>query len=89
MQAQRYYTSEDDPWDVRWFYFMAGLQNYFIERGFHKSQLWSIRRRRPSRKRTKRCYMRRRPIGCSSLRVHANVFLVSGIRGAGIGIIGQ
>lgn len=44
MQAQRYYSSEDDPWDVRWFHFYgSGLQNYFIERGFHKSQLWSIR----------------------------------------------
>ncbi|EFU41492.1 transcriptional regulator, AraC family protein [Paenibacillus vortex V453] len=44
MQAQRYYSSEDDPWDVRWFHFYgSGLQNYFIERGFHKNQLWSIR----------------------------------------------
>ncbi|ACX64588.1 AraC family transcriptional regulator [Paenibacillus sp. FSL H8-0457] len=44
MQAQHYYSSEDDPWDVRWFHFYgSGLQNYFIERGFHKSQLWSIR----------------------------------------------
>lgn len=44
MQVQHYYSSEDDPWDVRWFHFYgSGLQNYFIERDLHKSQLWSIR----------------------------------------------
>ncbi|MGM1045926.1 AraC-type DNA-binding protein [Paenibacillus uliginis N3/975] len=44
MQIQHYYSSEDDPWDVRWVHFYgSGLQNYFIERNFHKSQLWSIR----------------------------------------------
>lgn len=44
MQAQRYYSSEDDPWDVRWFHFYgSGLQNYLIEREFHRSPLWSVR----------------------------------------------
>src|SRR4051812_3157690 len=41
MQRQRYYSSEDDPWDIRWFHFYGtGLQEYFIEQGFHKSPLW-------------------------------------------------
>lgn len=44
MQRQRYYSSEEDPWDIRWFHFYgAGLQDYFIEQGFHKSPLWTIR----------------------------------------------
>ncbi|PAK51758.1 AraC family transcriptional regulator [Paenibacillus sp. 7541] len=46
MQQQRYYSSEDEPWDVRWFHFYgSGLRHYLIERGFHKSQLWTIRQR--------------------------------------------
>lgn len=45
MQIQHYYSSTDDPWDIRWVHFYgSGLQNYFIERNLHKSQLWSIRR---------------------------------------------
>ncbi|MFC7681852.1 AraC family transcriptional regulator [Paenibacillus sp. GCM10028914] len=44
MQIQRYYSSQEDPWDVRWVHFYgSGLQNYLIERNLHKSQLWSLR----------------------------------------------
>lgn len=44
LQRQHYYSSTDDPWDIRWFHFYGnGLQDYMIERGFHKSQLWMVR----------------------------------------------
>lgn len=44
LQRQHYYSSKDDPWDIRWVHFYGnGLQDYFTERGFHKSQLWTIR----------------------------------------------
>lgn len=44
LQRQHYYSSKDDPWDIRWVHFYgSGLQDYMIERGFHKSQLWTIR----------------------------------------------
>jgi AraC-like DNA-binding protein len=44
LQRQHYYSSKDDPWDIRWVHFYGtGLQDYMIERGFHKSQLWTIR----------------------------------------------
>ncbi|MWV42878.1 helix-turn-helix domain-containing protein [Paenibacillus sp. HJL G12] len=44
MQQQRYYSSEDDPWDVRWVHFYGnGLSPYMVERGLNKSLLWSIR----------------------------------------------
>ncbi|WP_424766876.1 AraC family transcriptional regulator [Paenibacillus sp. sgz302251] len=46
LQRQHYYSSKDDPWDIRWVHFYGnGLQDYMIERGFHKSQLWTIRNR--------------------------------------------
>lgn len=46
LQRQHYYSSKDDPWDVRWVHFYGhGLKDYMIERGFHKSQLWTIRNR--------------------------------------------
>jgi AraC-like DNA-binding protein len=45
LQKQRYYSSQDEPWDVRWFHFYGGtgLRDYLIEQGFHKSPLWKIR----------------------------------------------
>lgn len=44
LQRQRYYSSGDDPWDVRWVHFYGdGLQEYMIRRGMHRSQLWSLR----------------------------------------------
>ncbi|MGG1312035.1 helix-turn-helix transcriptional regulator [Cohnella laeviribosi] len=47
LQRQRYYSSEDDPWAVRWVHFYgsgAGLQDYLTWRGLHKSPLWTLRR---------------------------------------------
>lgn len=45
LQKQRYYSSKDDPWAIRWihFYGSGGLQDYFIERALHKSPLWTLR----------------------------------------------
>lgn len=43
-QQQRYYSSREDPWAVRWVHFYgSGLQDYMLERGLHKSQLWTLR----------------------------------------------
>lgn len=45
-QRQRYYSSEDDPWDVRWVHFYGErLHDYMIERGFHRHLLWTLRQR--------------------------------------------
>jgi AraC-like DNA-binding protein len=44
LQRQRYYSSEDDPWKIRWVHFYgSGLQDYLIERGLHQSPLWTLR----------------------------------------------
>lgn len=44
LQKQRYYSSKDEPWDIRWVHFYGtGLQDYLVERGFHQSALWKIR----------------------------------------------
>lgn len=44
MQAQRYYSSEEEPWDVRWFHFYGhGLEDYMLERGFQRSNVWTVR----------------------------------------------
>ncbi|WP_337099323.1 helix-turn-helix transcriptional regulator [Paenibacillus sp. YIM B09110] len=44
MQSQHYYSSKDEPWDVRWVHFYgSGVHDYFLERGLHKSQLWTLR----------------------------------------------
>lgn len=46
MQRQRYYSSKEEPWDVRWIHFYGtGLQEYLIGRGFHESPLWTVRNR--------------------------------------------
>ncbi|WP_163539997.1 helix-turn-helix transcriptional regulator [Gracilibacillus sp. YIM 98692] len=43
MQEQRYYSSKDDPWNIRWVHFYGGILNQFLtEKGFHKSILWSV-----------------------------------------------
>jgi len=45
-QRQRYYSSQDDPWDVRWVHFYGErLHDYMIERGFHRNLLWTLRQR--------------------------------------------
>ncbi|MGU3470129.1 AraC family transcriptional regulator [Paenibacillus sp. D51F] len=44
LQRQRYYSSTEEPWDVRWIHFYGGtLHDYMIERGFHKNNLWKLR----------------------------------------------
>ncbi|SDT52544.1 AraC-type DNA-binding protein [Paenibacillaceae bacterium GAS479] len=44
LQEQRYYSSNDDPWDVRWVHFYGDkLHDYMIERGFHKNRIWRLR----------------------------------------------
>ncbi|RKN86703.1 AraC family transcriptional regulator [Paenibacillus ginsengarvi] len=43
LEEQRYYTSEDDPWDVRWVHFYGDrLKEFMIEHGFHRSTIWSL-----------------------------------------------
>ncbi|KQO18343.1 helix-turn-helix transcriptional regulator [Paenibacillus sp. Leaf72] len=45
LQKQRYYSSKDEPWDIRWLHFYggSGLRDYLIEQGLHKSPLWRLR----------------------------------------------
>ncbi|MCQ4086481.1 AraC family transcriptional regulator [Saccharibacillus sp. JS10] len=44
LQKQHYYSSEDDPWDIRWIHFYGDrLHDYMIERGFHRHSLWTLR----------------------------------------------
>ncbi|WP_411345362.1 AraC family transcriptional regulator [Paenibacillus sp. WLX1005] len=46
LQRQRYYSSQDDPWDIRWVHFYGErLHDYMIERGFHRHPLWTLRQR--------------------------------------------
>ncbi|MBW5445373.1 helix-turn-helix domain-containing protein [Cohnella sp. CFH 77786] len=43
-QEQRYYSSKDQPWDIRWVHFYGnGLAEYLRERGFHQRRLWTLR----------------------------------------------
>jgi AraC-like DNA-binding protein len=42
-QEQRYYSSKDEPWEVRWMHFYGkGLAAYFTELGFHRAPLWTF-----------------------------------------------
>ncbi|MCM3748800.1 AraC family transcriptional regulator [Paenibacillus pasadenensis] len=44
LQQQRYFSSKDDPWDVRWVHFYGDkLHDYMIERGYHKNRIWKLR----------------------------------------------
>ncbi len=46
LQRQHYYSSKDEPWNIRWVHFYGhGLQEYMVERGFRRSQLWVLRNR--------------------------------------------
>ncbi|AEI41547.1 helix-turn-helix domain-containing protein [Paenibacillus mucilaginosus] len=48
LTEQRYYSSQDDPWEVRWVHFYgSGLREYLIERGFSRSPLWKLRQTKP------------------------------------------
>jgi AraC-like DNA-binding protein len=40
-QRMRYYTSEDDRWDIFWMQFNGSkLMDHLLERGFHDSAIW-------------------------------------------------
>ncbi|MFD2117353.1 AraC family transcriptional regulator [Paenibacillus yanchengensis] len=44
LQKQHYYSSEDDPWDMRWIHFYGdSLPEYFIARQLHRHPLWRLR----------------------------------------------
>ncbi|GAA3407226.1 AraC family transcriptional regulator [Paenibacillus hodogayensis] len=48
LEEQRYYSSEDDPWDVRWVHFNGDLLKEFLtQHGFHRSTLWSLNQLKP------------------------------------------
>lgn len=45
LQQQRYFSSQDDPWSIRWFHFYGGslLSDYLMHRELHLSKLWTLR----------------------------------------------
>ncbi|WP_168119697.1 helix-turn-helix domain-containing protein [Paenibacillus sp. HB172176] len=44
LQEQLYYSSKDDPWNIRWFHFYGeSLQTYFVQGKLHRSLIWSLR----------------------------------------------
>ncbi|PAD70299.1 AraC family transcriptional regulator [Bacillus sp. 7586-K] len=43
MQEQRYYSSKDDPWNIRWVHFYGNVLHPFLtEKGFHHDRLWTV-----------------------------------------------
>ena len=43
MQEQRYYSSKDDPWNIRWVHFYGSVLHTFLtERGFLRFSLWNV-----------------------------------------------
>ncbi|TVY10074.1 AraC family transcriptional regulator [Paenibacillus cremeus] len=48
MQEQRYWTSDEEPWNVRWVHFYGKpLTDYMREKDFHLSPLWTMRQWKP------------------------------------------
>ncbi|UQZ81577.1 Regulatory protein SoxS [Paenibacillus konkukensis] len=48
LQQQHYYSSADEPWEVRWVHFYGSkLKDYLLENGLHRSHLWTIRQWKP------------------------------------------
>jgi AraC-like DNA-binding protein len=45
MSRQRYYSSEDEPWDVLWLHYYGGepLSSFFLERHMNVSPVWTLR----------------------------------------------
>lgn len=45
LMQQRYYSSQDEPWDVRWFHFYGGpkLIEYMTELGYRRTTLWTVK----------------------------------------------
>lgn len=47
-EENRYYSSEDDPWDIRWMHFYgSGIKPFLIENGYHRTSLWTIKHLEP------------------------------------------
>lgn len=43
-QKMRYYTSEDDRWEIYWMQFNGiSLANFLLERGLHESSIWFMK----------------------------------------------
>ncbi|THF77778.1 AraC family transcriptional regulator [Cohnella fermenti] len=43
-ERMRYYTSDDDSWDIHWMQFNgSGLADFLLQRGFHGSSLWYMK----------------------------------------------
>jgi AraC-like DNA-binding protein len=43
-QKQHYYSSQEEPWEVRWVHFYGSkLKEFLIDRGFHR-HLWTLKR---------------------------------------------
>lgn len=44
-QRQLYYSSKDEPWELRWVHFYGGseLTQFLIDRGFHRSSIWTLK----------------------------------------------
>ncbi|WP_373232370.1 AraC family transcriptional regulator [Cohnella sp.] len=50
-QRMRYYTSEDDRWEIFWMQFNGNaLANFMLERGFHETSLWYMNENGPLEK---------------------------------------
>ncbi|WP_299089635.1 helix-turn-helix domain-containing protein [uncultured Metabacillus sp.] len=48
MQEQRYYSSKNDPWNIRWVHFYGSILNQFLsEKGFHRYSLWNVKHIKP------------------------------------------
>ncbi|TDF99637.1 AraC family transcriptional regulator [Paenibacillus piri] len=48
LQPQRYYSSQEDPWEVRWLHFYGSkVKDYLLESGLHRSHLWTVRQLKP------------------------------------------
>ncbi|WP_127588495.1 AraC family transcriptional regulator [Paenibacillus koleovorans] len=48
MQEQRYYSSREEPWSVRWVHFYGNeLHPFLTERGFHVSPLRTLKQLKP------------------------------------------
>lgn len=43
-EEQYYYSDEEDPWEVVWVHFRGSyLKEFFIEKGFHLSNVWTLK----------------------------------------------
>jgi AraC-like DNA-binding protein len=48
MQEQHYYSSKDEPWNIRWVHFYGNtLKDFLLKKGFHRSPLWTMRQWKP------------------------------------------